>query len=245
MTILILAPNPEIEARLSEAANAAGFLSSVRSCPQDMCSALYRDPEAVGVFGSESTAFAEMTVTGWRVAGVKNLVFVLLDQTGLDSDAAASARIRVLGHGADEAQPDSIDVREFVARLRALLARTRKYDEPAIKLPNGGLFTSSTGSITSPIGSVHLSRKESDLLELLTSRKDVVVTKEMILDRLYGGRDEPEPKIIDVFICKLRRKITRLLGGVDVIKTEWGRGYVFVSEGFDPALTPARTRVAG
>jgi two-component system cell cycle response regulator CtrA len=64
------------------------------------------------------------------------------------------------------------------------------------------------------------------MLELLSLRKDTTLTKEMFLNHLYGGMDEPELKIIDVFICKLRKKIPNASDGRNFIETLWGRGYV-------------------
>src|ERR1700739_3076717 len=73
---------------------------------------------------------------------------------------------------------------------------------------------------------VHLTGKEYGILELLSLRKGTTLTKEMFLDHLYGGMDEPELKIIDVFVCKLRKKLAQATGGENYIETVWGRGYV-------------------
>src|SRR6516162_5390445 len=73
---------------------------------------------------------------------------------------------------------------------------------------------------------VHLTGKEYGILELLSRRKGTTLTKEMFLDHLYGGMDEPEIKIIDVFVCKLRKKLAQATGGSHYIETVWGRGYV-------------------
>ena len=73
---------------------------------------------------------------------------------------------------------------------------------------------------------VHLTGKEYQMLELLSLRKGTTLTKEMFLNHLYGGMDEPELKIIDVFICKLRKKLDAATGGDNYIDTVWGRGYV-------------------
>jgi two-component system cell cycle response regulator CtrA len=73
---------------------------------------------------------------------------------------------------------------------------------------------------------VHLTGKEYQMLELLSLRKGTTLTKEMFLNHLYGGMDEPELKIIDVFICKLRKKLATSAGGKNYIETVWGRGYV-------------------
>ncbi len=73
---------------------------------------------------------------------------------------------------------------------------------------------------------VHLTGKEYGILELLSLRKGTTLTKEMFLNHLYGGMDEPELKIIDVFVCKLRKKLAQATGGKHYIDTVWGRGYV-------------------
>src|ERR1700738_3810986 len=73
---------------------------------------------------------------------------------------------------------------------------------------------------------VHLTSKEYGILELLSLRKGTTLTKEMFLNHLYGGIDEPEVKIIDVFVCKLRKKLAQATGGTHYIATVWGRGYV-------------------
>ena len=82
---------------------------------------------------------------------------------------------------------------------------------------------------------VHLTGKEYGILELLNMRKGTTLTKEMFLNHLYGGMDEPEVKIIDVFVCKLRKKLAQATGGDHYIETVWGRGYVLR----DPAATAA------
>jgi two-component system cell cycle response regulator CtrA len=72
---------------------------------------------------------------------------------------------------------------------------------------------------------VRLTGKEYCILELLSLRKGTTVTKEMFLGHLYGGKDEPELKIIDVFVCNLRKKLAQATGGKHYIETVWGRGY--------------------
>jgi len=88
---------------------------------------------------------------------------------------------------------------------------------------------------------VHLTRKEYDIFELLSLRKGTTLTKEMLLNHLYGGVHEPETKIIDVFVCKLRKKLAQATGGNHYIETIWGRGYRLR----DPAPTPAARVVVG
>ena len=73
---------------------------------------------------------------------------------------------------------------------------------------------------------VHLTGKEYTILELLSKHKGTTLTKEMLLDHLYRGTDEPDFRIIDVFVCKLRKKLAQATGGNHYIETVWGRGYV-------------------
>ena len=83
--------------------------------------------------------------------------------------------------------------------------------------------------------------KEYGILELLSLRKGQTLTKEQFLNHLYGGIDEPELKIIDVFICKLRKKLAQATGGTSYIETVWGRGYVLR----DPEERPAGRAALG
>lgn len=87
---------------------------------------------------------------------------------------------------------------------------------------------------------VHLTGKEYRILELLSRRKGTTLTKEMFLDHLYGGMDEPEIKIIDVFVCKLRKKLAQATGGSHYIETVWGRGYVLRDPAPNPGLQKTR-----
>jgi len=80
---------------------------------------------------------------------------------------------------------------------------------------------------------VHLTSEEYAILELLALRKGSILTREMFLNHLYGGMDEPELKIIDVFVCKLRKKLAQATGGNHYIETVWGRGSMLC----DPAAT--------
>ena len=71
-----------------------------------------------------------------------------------------------------------------------------------------------------------LTAKEFRIIEFLALRKGAVLSKDAFLQHLYGGIDEPEPKIIDVFMCKLRRKLADAGATGVVIDTIWGQGYI-------------------
>jgi len=111
------------------------------------------------------------------------------------------------------------------APIQAIVRRAKGHSEAVIRtgLLNVNLDTHSVEVSGRPL---HLTGKEYGILELLSLRKRTTLTKEMFLNHLYGGMDEPEIKIIDVFICKLRKKLSGATGGDNYIETVWGRGYV-------------------
>ncbi|MBK1661597.1 response regulator transcription factor CtrA [Paracraurococcus ruber] len=134
------------------------------------------------------------------------------------------AKVKGFGMGADDFITKPFDREELVARIQAVVRRTKGFSQPSLSV---GPLTLNLGSreVTVDGAPVHLTGKEYAILELLTLRKGVVMTKEAFLNHLYGGMDEPEVKIIDVFICKLRKKLAQA-GADNLIATVWGRGYV-------------------
>ena len=112
-----------------------------------------------------------------------------------------------------------------MARIHAVVRRSKGHAQSIIT--TGELAVNLDTKTVEVSGQrVHLTGKEYQMLELLSLRKGTTLTKEMFLNHLYGGMDEPELKIIDVFICKLRKKLSVASGGVNYIETVWGRGYV-------------------
>lgn len=127
--------------------------------------------------------------------------------------------------GADDVLTQPFDKRELIARIYALIRRSKGHPDSIIK--TGEMEINLTTKIVTINNQVlHLTAKEYALLELLALRKGTTLSKEQFLNHLYGGMDEPEMKIIDVFFCKMRRKIKKLSGGEDYIQTVWGRGYI-------------------
>ena len=150
-------------------------------------------------------------------------------------------KIKGFGIGADDYLTKPFDRRELVARIQAIVRRARGHSESVIRT---GRLTVNLDSRTAQVDDqpLHLTGKEYAILELLSLRKGTTLTKEMFLNHLYGGMDEPEVKIIDVFICKLRKKLSSATGGSNYIETVWGRGYVLrdPSTEEDVAKLPAR-----
>jgi two-component system cell cycle response regulator CtrA len=100
--------------------------------------------------------------------------------------------------------------------------------------------------MSSDLGSVHLTGSEAEALCLLVQKAGAVVTKEMFCTHLYKGMaDEPGTKIVDVYVCKLRKKLLPICDGRDIIETVWGRGFRYVAAGIEPKFTDARVRAAG
>ncbi len=134
-------------------------------------------------------------------------------------------KVRGLGFGADDYITKPINKAELVARIHAIVRRSNGLSQSVIE---SGKLTVNLDTKTVEVENqrVHLTGKEYQMLELLSLRKGTTLTKEMFLNHLYGGMDEPELKIIDVFICKLRKKLAAATDGAHYIETVWGRGYV-------------------
>ena len=168
-----------------------------------------------------------------RLARVETPILIL---SGSDD---TESKIKGFGFGADDYLTKPFHREELVARIHAIIRRSKGHSQSVIKT---GQITVNLDAKTveAEVGSVHLTGKEYQMLELLSLRKGTTLTKEMFLNHLYGGMDEPELKIIDVFICKLRKKLAEATGGQNYIETVWGRGYVLR----DPVVQAAPARIA-
>ncbi len=154
-----------------------------------------------------------------RAARVRTPILILSGLNELDH------KIKGLGFGADDFLTKPFDRRELIARVQAIIRRSKGHSESTIR--TGKLVVNiDSRLVTVEDHPLHLTAKEYSILELLSLRKGTTLTKEMFLNHLYGGMDEPELKIIDVFVCKLRKKLATATGGEHYIETVWGRGYV-------------------
>ena len=153
-----------------------------------------------------------------RAAKVCTPVLIL---SGLDT---LNDKVKGLGFGADDFLTKPFDHRELVARIQSIVRRSTGHADSTIR--TGKLLVNLDRRIvTIDDQPLHLTGKEYAIFELLSLRKGTALTKEMMLNHLYGGMDEPELKIIDVFICKLRKKLVQATNGENYIETIWGRGY--------------------
>ncbi|GAA4485299.1 response regulator transcription factor [Gluconacetobacter asukensis] len=145
----------------------------------------------------------------------------------------AQAKVRAFSAGADDYITRPYDTPELAARIQAIVRRSKGYSQPVLQ---AGLVKLSLDSreVTVKGRLVHLTGKEYMILELLMLRRGTVLSKFAFLDHLYGGMDEPEMKIIDVFICKLRKKLQQA-GAKNVVTTVWGQGYMLREDGDEDA----------
>jgi two-component system cell cycle response regulator CtrA len=142
------------------------------------------------------------------------------------------AKVKGLGLGADDFITKPFDKAELLARMQAVVRRSKGFSQPTLRIGPVELNLDSR-EVWVDGKQVHLTGKEYSILELLVLRKGMVLTKEAFLNHLYGGLDEPEVKIIDVFICKLRKKLAQS-GADNMIGTVWGRGYMIREPSDDP-----------
>ena len=168
-----------------------------------------------------------------RLARIETPILILSGEDDTDS------KLKGFGFGADDYLTKPFHREELVARIHAIIRRSKGHAQSIIK--TGNVAVNLDAKTVEVNGStVHLTGKEYQMLELLSLRKGTTLTKEMFLNHLYGGMDEPELKIIDVFICKLRKKLSEATGGENHIETVWGRGYVLR----DPEVTSAPAPLA-
>jgi two-component system, cell cycle response regulator CtrA len=154
-----------------------------------------------------------------RLSRVETPILIL---TGADD---TENKIKGFGFGADDYLTKPFHREELIARIHAIIRRSKGHSQSVIR--TGRVNVNLDAKTVDVEGkTVHLTGKEYQMLELLSLRKGTTLTKEMFLNHLYGGMDEPELKIIDVFICKLRKKLAEATGGDSYIETVWGRGYV-------------------
>ena len=154
-----------------------------------------------------------------RASKVTTPILILSGLAGIED------KCKGLGFGADDYMTKPFHKDEMIARIRAIVRRSKGHAQSVIQV--GDLVLNLDSKTVEVIGApINFTGKEYKMLELLMLHRDKPVTKEMFLNHLYGGMDEPEVKIIDVFICKVRKKLTNASGGKNYIETAWGRGHI-------------------
>jgi two-component system cell cycle response regulator CtrA len=220
MRVLVIEDDP-VSARLIETAlKAENVLSELATCGEDgiELARLYDfdiiilDLRLPDVDGYE-------IVRRLRGARVRTPILILSGRSD------PTDKVKGLVGGADDYLTKPFNRAELVARLHAIVRRSKGHSDSIIR--TGRMVVNMDARSVEIDGRrLHVTGKEYSILELLSLRKGSTLTKEMFLDHLYGGMDEPELKIIDVFICKLRKKLAAATGGEHYVETVWGRGYV-------------------
>jgi len=155
-----------------------------------------------------------------RSAKVQVPILILSGLSGSDQ------KIKGLGFGADDYLTKPFNRGELIARIQAIVRRSKGHAESTIYVGSKVAINLDSRTVEVNGNPLHLTSKEYGILELLVLRKGSLLTKEMFLNHLYGGIDEPDLKIIDVFVCKLRKKLEKASDGANYIETVWGRGYI-------------------
>lgn len=170
----------------------------------------------------------------FRAAQITTPVLIL---SGLND---VKDKVKGLGFGADDYLTKPFNKTELIARVQAIVRRSKGHAESVVR--TGRISVDLQAHTVDVDGQpLRLTGKEYAILELLSLRKGTTLTKEMFLNHLYGEVDEPELKIIDVFICKLRKKLSEALGGHNYIETIWGRGYILRDPKENEEVVPLST----
>ena len=142
----------------------------------------------------------------------------------LSGNMVVDAKVKALGIGADDYLTKPFHKDELIARIQAVVRRSQRHSQAVIA--TGKLSVNLDSRTVEAKGvRVPVTAREYQILELLSLRKGAILSKDLLMDHLYGGMDEPETKIIDVFICKLRKKLATVCDGEQYIQTVWGSGY--------------------
>ncbi len=169
-------------------------------------------------------------INGYEVLRHLHLARITTPILILSGSDDTESKIRGFGFGADDFLTKPFHREELIARIHAIIRRSKGHSQSIIQ--TGRIAVNLDAKTVDVDGMpVHLTGKEYQMLELLSLRKGTTLTKEMFLNHLYGGMDEPELKIVDVFICKLRKKLATATGDDSYIQTVWGRGYVLKDPG--------------
>ncbi len=169
-------------------------------------------------------------LTDFETDGIENIfekiheiskipVIVLLPENTLKEQS-----IHLLNKGADDVFIAPYDHEELYAKIFSIIRRSKGFSSTEIQV--GSLKISPANSnVTIENVVIPLTKKEYMVFESLVMRKGEISTKEMLLDRLYGGIDEPGVRIIDAFVWHLRKKLKNFGIKDDYIQTVWGQGY--------------------
>lgn len=178
----------------------------------------YLEFDAIVVDAELGDMSGRRVVARLRATDVSLPILILLDE------AAPASRVSALGDGADDCLSKPFHSAELGARLRAVVRRSKSHPHPVIRI--GALEIDTENRELRASGRpVHLTRTEYRMFELLALRKGQTVRRSTMFETIYDGQDDPDEKVIDVFMCKIRKKIAAATCGETYISTAWGDGY--------------------
>ncbi|MBV1798394.1 response regulator transcription factor [Siccirubricoccus sp. G192] len=173
----------------------------------------------------------QAAVRGLRREGCVHPVIILCARPD------AMAEEAILHAGADDVVLHPVRLPVLHARMQALMRRARGYASARLACGNVTL-DQEQHAVTVDGRRVPLTAREFDFLQTLMLHKGVLLTKERFMSSLYADSEAPDLKIVDVFVCKLRRKLAAC-GAAEMIRTVWGRGHVLFEPSAD-AVAAAR-----
>lgn len=158
----------------------------------------------------------------------------------LASAPTPEGELEALELGADDVLTSPVHLPVLQARMQAVLRRGLGHATSELRCGNV-VLNQARRTVMVDDHPVRITCREFDVLEMLMLRRGVLLTKEHFMARSYGAEDGPDQRILDVFICKLRRKLAAA-GSAEIVRTIWGRGYV-LEEPSESALDAARARL--
>ncbi|MDR1542669.1 MAG: response regulator transcription factor [Clostridiales bacterium] len=154
-----------------------------------------------------------------RSEGINAPVILLTAKMRLNDKVAG------LDNGADDYLTKPFQADELLARLRALARRKSVILPDGIIQISGVSLNPHTLTLSCQSLSIKLSLKEEQLLEMLMRRKNMVISKDQMIEKIWGYDSETEPAAVETQISLLRKKMRRIKSTAS-IKTIRGAGYV-------------------
>lgn len=224
MKVLLIEEGPKAANRMKDALQNGGFKAFVTDEGEDGVKLARLYPYDLVVVSMSLGDIAGLEVI--RMLRRRHLQVCIM--AAADSNTPAEEAL-CLNSGADDYVSKFVNPEAFAARARALVRRAFGHADSVIEIGDLALNLNER-CVSFKGGRVPLTRKEYALFELIAIRNGRLARTEAILDNLYGGLEEPEFKVVDVFVCKLRKKLSEATGGLNFIETVWGEGFKLIKE---------------
>ena len=161
-----------------------------------------------------------------QIREFSDVPIIMLTAKGDDMD-----KILGLEYGADDYITKPFNILEVKARIKAIMRRTGKKEEPVKPSntleKNGMKIDRESRRVFIDEKEINLTAKEFDLLELLATNPDKVYGRDKLLNLVWGYEYPGDARTVDVHIRRLREKIEKLPSEPKYVYTKWGVGYYF------------------